>query len=116
MANINTHNDNQAGYSVKSYTLGFILSIIFTIIPFGVVNEKLFTNLTTIIVVFGCAIVQLFIQLVFFMHLNTESKPRYNSGFLLFTLLSLLILVIGTIWIMSSLAYKMHPVMHHMMH
>ena len=112
----NTHNDKALGYSAKSYTLGFILSIIFTIIPFGLVRESTFSNLTIILVVFGCAIVQLFIQLIFFMHLNTESKPRLNSGSLLFTIALLLIVVIGTIWIMASLAYRMHPMMNHMMH
>jgi len=112
----NTHNDKALGYSAKSYTLGFILSIIFTIIPFGLVRESSFSNLTIIMVVFGCAIVQLLIQLIFFMHLNTESKPRINSGSMLFIIVILFILVIGTIWIMSSLAYRMHPIMNHMMH
>lgn len=103
-------------YSTKSYTLGFVLSIIFTLIPFYIIKVSGLSNTLIIFIVFLSAIIQFFIQLFFFMHLGEEKAPKYNNGSLWFTLLTTLIFVIGTIWIMFSLSYRMHPIMNHMMH
>jgi cytochrome o ubiquinol oxidase operon protein cyoD len=100
-------------YSTKSYTLGFVLSIIFTLIPFYVIKVGGLSNTLIIICIFLSAIIQLFIQLFFFMHLGEEKGPKYNNGSLLFTILTTLIFVLGTIWIMFSLSYRMHPTMMH---
>lgn len=109
-----SHQHTENAYSVKSYSLGFILSIIFTIIPFYVVKSTDLSNLLMILIISVSAIIQLFIQLFFFMHINMEKKPRYNNGSLLFTIFTTLIFVIGTIWIMFSLSYRMHPKMPHL--
>lgn len=116
MSNVNNNSNHELGYSTKSYTIGFILSIVFTIIPFMAIKTNGLSNLSIIIIVFATAIIQLLIQLIFFMHLNAEKKPRYHSASFIFTMFLMLIVVIGSIWIMASLAYRMHPIMNHMMH
>jgi len=49
------------------------------------------------------AVIQMFVQLIFFLHLGKENKPRWNTLIFAFMLLVLLIVVLGTLWIMHSL-------------
>ena len=93
--------------SVKSYTIGFILSIILTVIPYFVVVNHMPPVGGIAITVLVLAVGQLFIQLVFFLHLSRSSEQRWNLITFLFTALILLILVIATIWIMWNLNYNM---------
>lgn len=93
--------------SVKSYTIGFILSIILTVIPYFIVVNHMMPVSGIAIAVVLLAVGQLFIQLVFFLHLNTSSEQRWNLITLLFTVLILFILVVGTVWIMWNLNYNM---------
>lgn len=93
--------------SVKSYISGFIISLILTIIPFVVVAEHLFSNLASYVTIGIFAVAQLFVQLVFFMHLSHKSKALWNLNVFLFTFLVVLILVMGSLWIMCNLSYFM---------
>jgi cytochrome o ubiquinol oxidase operon protein cyoD len=66
----------------------------------------------------GLAVVQLFVQLYFFLHMGDESKPRWNLMAFLFMLLVLVIVVFGSLWIMKNLDYHMSPsdTSNYMMH
>lgn len=55
----------------------------------------------------GFAISQLLVQLIFFLHLGRESKPRWNILVFLFAALVVLIVVVGSLWIMNNLDYHM---------
>lgn len=91
----------------KSYFIGFVLSIILTIIPYYlVVNHVLMPDMLYVLVLV-LAVGQLIIQVVFFLHLSVESKPRWNLIAFIFTLLVVCILVIGSIWIMHNLNVNM---------
>lgn len=91
----------------KSYIIGFILSIMLTIIPYSIVVNHLFTKTYIILSIVVLGVIQLLVQLVFFLHLSSESKPRWNLTAFLFTVLIVAILVIGAIWIMDNLDYNM---------
>jgi len=96
------HNDESHSHgSLKSYVLGFILSIVLTVIPLVAVLNNMFSKQATIVVILITAILQLLVQLLFFMHLREEEKPRYNLISLIFAILLLLTIVIGSIWIMT---------------
>ena len=55
----------------SSYILGFVLSIALTLIAYFLVVEKLFTSSELLIAVNSLAIIQLFVQLYFFLHFGT---------------------------------------------
>ena len=93
--------------TLKSYIIGFILSILLTVVPYLIVVNHVFTSSTVIASVVLLAILQLLVQLVFFLHLNTESKPRWNLTAFVFSALIVAILVAGTMWIMYHLDYNM---------
>jgi len=93
--------------SYQSYTVGFISSLLLTMLSFYLVAFSALPPQTMYIVVGAFAIIQLFVQLVFFLHLNTSSKGSWNLLSFLFTLVVVLVLVIGTLWIMYNLYDKM---------
>ncbi len=93
--------------NIKTYSIGFVLSIVLTIISFAFVTNKMMAGTSLILALLGFACLQLFVQLFFFLHLGQEEKPRWNLMLFLFTMLILLIIVLGSLWIMYNLDYNM---------
>ncbi|CAK9884108.1 MAG: Cytochrome bo(3) ubiquinol oxidase subunit 4 [Candidatus Erwinia impunctatus] len=93
--------------SVKSYMIGFILSIILTAIPFWMVMTGSAAKETLIGVVIVCAVVQVLVHLTYFLHLNTSPEERWNLVAIVFAALIVLIVVVGSLWIMWNLNYNM---------
>lgn len=89
----------------KSYVVGFVLSIITTLLAYFFVVNNVFTGQMAVYVVLAIAVVQLVVQMVFFLHLGRGS--RWKALTFYFTLLVVIIVVIGTIWIMNNLDYNM---------
>lgn len=92
--------------STASYSVGFVLSLIFTIIPYILVVNGYVVGWTLVWLLALFAATQLVVQLVFFLHFGREQKPRWNIVSTAFMLLLLLIVVIGSIWIMRNLHYN----------
>ncbi len=93
----------------NSYLTGFLLSVALTVVAFFMVAAKIFSGRVMMYIIVGLAVEQLLVQLVFFLHLHKESKPRWNLFIMLFMLLILAIVVIGSLWIMHHLNYNMMP-------
>ncbi|MCH9763162.1 MAG: cytochrome C oxidase subunit IV family protein [Gammaproteobacteria bacterium] len=53
------------------------------------------------------ALIQFFVQVVFFLHLNSHSNVSWSLISFLFTILMVAVLIIGTMWIMYNLYEKM---------
>jgi cytochrome o ubiquinol oxidase subunit IV len=93
--------------TVLSYTIGFVLSVALTLAAyFTFVNRSLPEPLLVTVIV-GLAIAQLLVQLIFFLHLGKESRPRWNLIVFMFMVLVLVIIVFGSLWIMNNLDYNM---------
>jgi cytochrome o ubiquinol oxidase operon protein cyoD len=101
------HDTNRG--TLASYVTGYIFSIYLTFAAYLMVYNHLFSNivLTTVIVIL--ALVQFIIQVVFFLHLGRETKPRWKLAVMLFMIMVVLILVGGSLWIMSNLNVRMTP-------
>ncbi len=99
--------------SLRTYVSGFILSIILTLTAFAFVylhvhsEHGTFSHHLLIPLIVVLAVAQLFVQLRFFLHVGRESKPRWNLMALIFAVIVVLIVVIGSLWIMSNLNYRM---------
>jgi cytochrome o ubiquinol oxidase operon protein cyoD len=93
--------------ALSSYITGFILSIALTIVPYFIVVHHTFGKLTLVLAVTFFGIGQLFVQVIFFLHLHKKSKLHWNMIVFLFTLLIVAFLVVGTLWIMYHLNYNM---------
>lgn len=95
--------------SLTSYTIGFILSLILTFVAYAAVVMHLLSTQYLIYLISLLALLQLMVQLVFFLHLFEEQKPRWNLVFFISTVGILLIVIVGSIWIMNHLNYNMSP-------
>ncbi|UJF35873.1 cytochrome o ubiquinol oxidase subunit IV [Paenibacillus hexagrammi] len=87
--------------SMKSYVIGFVLSIVLTIIPLVVVMNHMLTKTGTVFLILVMAVLQFVVQLFFFMHIREGENARWNVMALIFGLVILLTIVAGSIWIMT---------------
>jgi cytochrome o ubiquinol oxidase operon protein cyoD len=93
--------------AMRSYVIGFFLSVILTAIPYYLVVERVFDAATLFITIALLGVVQLIVQVIFFLHLHKKSKPHWNMIVFSFTLLIVAFLVIGSLWIMYHLNVNM---------
>ncbi|HEY0296453.1 MAG TPA: cytochrome o ubiquinol oxidase subunit IV [Bordetella sp.] len=106
------HAADSAGHgSLKSYIVGFALSIILTLISFWLVMSGSLTHDTAMTWVVVFAIAQLLVQLIFFLHLGTAKSQQQNTAIFLFTVLILAIAVGGSLWVMHNANVNMMPAM-----
>ena len=104
------HDHNAAGAShgnFKQYAVGFILSVILTVIPFGMVMAGGFSRSLLVTVIAITAVAQVLVQLVYFLHMNSSSEQRWNVIAFIYTILCIAILLVGSVWIMNYLHYNM---------
>lgn len=95
--------------TLKTYVTGFIWSIGLTLIAYALVVHHALSATTLTAAIIGLALVQFMIQLLFFLHLGRETKPRWKLFVFLFMVMVVLILVFGSLWIMNNLNYRMTP-------
>jgi cytochrome o ubiquinol oxidase operon protein cyoD len=93
--------------SVKEYVIGLLLSIALTALPFASLMFELFTGPVTLMIILLCAVAQIFVQLIFFLHMNSSSEQIWNTTSAVFIVLIVAILVVGSIWIMEHLNHNM---------
>lgn len=101
------HIENEMHGTLKSYVIGFILSIVLTLASFMLVSEQALAVGDLILTIVGLAVAQVLVQLFFFLHLGSDSKPYWNLTVFLFMLVIMVILVAGSLWIMYNLDYYM---------
>lgn len=104
----NTSHDSEHG-TVASYVVGFVLSLIFTFIPYYMVVNKTVSGSALLAAILGFALVQMFIQIFFFLHLGRGPKPFYNIVFFFATAITILVVVAGSVFIMNNLYHNMAP-------
>ncbi len=89
--------------SLKTYSAGFVLSLILTAIPFALVMSGAAAGSLVYIALVAAAVVQIVVHLVFFLHMNTSSDQYWNRVAFAYALVTLAILVGGSLWIMYHL-------------
>ena len=62
---------------------------------------------TTVVVIAVTAVLQILVQLVMFMHMNTKADEGWNVMSFVFTLTILVLVVGGSLWIMQHLHLNM---------
>jgi len=90
-----------------SYIVGFVISIILTLIAFMLVENKILPTAALVVTIVALAVIQLFIQLVFFLHITSGIGARWKVTTFVFAVVVVGILVGGSIWIMNNLNYNM---------
>lgn len=94
----------------RGYLIGFVASVILTAIPFWLVmTGALSSMVATAIVIFGLALVQVIVHVVFFLHLDARSEGGWTLIAFIFTAVIVIIAIAGSIWIMYHLDANMMP-------
>jgi cytochrome o ubiquinol oxidase operon protein cyoD len=99
------HSDKEHG--LRSYLTGFILALVLTAIPFGIVVSGSLPKTTTMAAIAVAAIAQVLVHLRYFLHLDLKSTPRENLLAIAFAGVLILIMVGGSLWIMFDLHARM---------
>ncbi|HKB59182.1 MAG TPA: cytochrome o ubiquinol oxidase subunit IV [Gallionellaceae bacterium] len=98
--------------SYRGNTIGFIISLLLTLASFGMVMSgklPVSISLTAIVIL---AILQLIAQMHFFLHLDSSPSQRWNVMVLIYTLIIIVFIVTGTLWIMYNTNIRMMPMLH----
>ncbi|WP_044268322.1 cytochrome o ubiquinol oxidase subunit IV [Pseudomonas fluorescens] len=104
MANAHSHDSHDSSHgSVKSYAIGFILSVILTLIPFGLVMYPTLPKSITLMIVLAFAVIQVLVHLVYFLHLDRSKEQRESVIAFVFAGLVIVLLVGLSLWIMFSI-------------
>lgn len=101
--------------SLKSYVIGFIASLVLTTTAFALVITQAVSGGTLFHILGALALVQALFQLLFFLHVGQEAKPRWETLTFCFMFAILLIITLGSLWIMNDLNERMMPDMTEMM-
>ena len=118
------HDDNMHEHhgSLRGYLTGFVLAAILTVIPFWLVMGHVMPNKQLLIlVILALAVVQIFVHIVYFLHLDTRSEAGWNMMAFIFTAVLVIIVLGASIWVMynenvnmmpMSPQYQQHPISH----
>jgi cytochrome o ubiquinol oxidase operon protein cyoD len=110
------HEDHANHGSLKSYAIGFVLSVILTAIPFWLVMGKVFDkSSSTAFVILGFAAVQIVVHMIYFLHMNTKVEGGWSMLALVFTVMVVGIMLSGSIWVMYHMNTNMMPGMNESM-
>jgi cytochrome o ubiquinol oxidase operon protein cyoD len=71
---------------------------------------------TTAIVVLGFAAVQVVVHMVYFLHMNNKAEGGWSMLSTMFTLVLLVIVLAGSIWVMYHMNKNMMPSMGNEVH
>lgn len=98
--------------TLRSYITGFALSVILTLCTFGGVwlhtytHHSFPTHPELMAIFVGLALLQLVVQLVYFLHIGSKHGAHWRVAVLGFAVFVVVVVVGGTLWIMSNLQYN----------
>lgn len=98
--------------SLSSRVIGFVASLVFTATAFLIFFRPEFFDLgmkMNILIVFILAMLQCTAQSIFFLNILSEKGPRWNLVVFASTISIIIIIIVGSIWIMNHLDYRMMP-------
>ena len=98
---------------LRSYHIGLALALILTAIAFGAVALSGFSRVVVLSLIAACALLQVIVHFRFFLLIDLSRQKREDLQLVLFSVLLLLILAGGTVWVLSDLSKRMMPVQSH---
>jgi cytochrome o ubiquinol oxidase subunit IV len=90
------------------YLTGIVLCALLTMMPFYIVMHSVLSRTNTLFAIYGFAILQFFVQVICFLRLNSKTEQgRTNIMAFIFTVIILVVVVGGSLWIMWNLNSRM---------
>ena len=95
----------------RDYMRGFILAVILTVIPFFLVMARPIESPGyTAAIVLICALAQILVHMIYFLHMNGRVEGGWTLLALVFTVIVVVITLAGSLWVMYHLNTNMMPV------
>jgi cytochrome o ubiquinol oxidase operon protein cyoD len=101
--------DTHAHGSMRSYVSGFILSVALTLASFGAVMSNIVPAGARLTLIVALCVAQLFVQLVYFLHLGSARSQRANTAIFACTTFLIAVVVAGSLWVMHNANVNMMP-------
>jgi cytochrome o ubiquinol oxidase subunit IV len=95
--------------SIGSYTFGFVASIALTLVAYFTATQDFAHGWALAGILLALASIQLWVQLVYFLHLGKGAGTRWNVTAFVYAAFMILIVGIGSLWIMDNLRYSHVP-------
>ncbi|KAA0892962.1 cytochrome o ubiquinol oxidase subunit IV [Pusillimonas sp. ANT_WB101] len=109
------HDDGHAPSTFRGYMTGFVLAVILTAIPFWLVMQGVIQSATTTaLVILGLGAVQIVVHMIYFLHMNTRSEGGWTLLALIFSVIFVVIILAGSMWVMYHMNTNMMPGSHNM--
>jgi cytochrome o ubiquinol oxidase operon protein cyoD len=94
---------------ISSYLIGLVLALVLTATSFYVASTSLLWGPGIAVGLVVLAIAQMGVHLVFFLHITSGPDNTNNVLALAFGVLIVVLIMVGTLWIMANLAANMGP-------
>ncbi len=112
-SNSNQHahaHEGEGGHGgLKSYLVGFVWAVILTVIPFGLAMSGFFPAGVTAAIAAILAVVQIWVHLRYFLHMDGSAAQRGNLLVFIATAVVMVVSIVGTVWVMYNMnANMMH--------
>ncbi|AZG16035.1 cytochrome o ubiquinol oxidase subunit IV [Cupriavidus pauculus] len=95
--------------SLRSHLIGYALSLVLTFLSFGAVMGRLLPPRAGLALIVALCVVQLLVQLVYFLHLGPRRGQRGNTAIFACTVGLIAIVVSGSLWVMHNANQNMMP-------
>ena len=93
--------------ALRFYVVGFVLAVLLTAVPFGLVATRVLEPAPTLVVIAVLAIAQIAVHLRYFLHVDLRPSSRPELLLLAFAALLIFIMIGGSLWIMFDLHERM---------
>ncbi|WP_313534820.1 cytochrome o ubiquinol oxidase subunit IV [Sphingomonas sp.] len=92
------------------YITGFLLSVVLTAIPFGIVMGGWVADTRVAVAICAAlAMVQIVVHMIYFLHMNSKSEQGWTLMALVFTAIIIVIALAGSLWVMYNMNLNMMP-------
>jgi cytochrome o ubiquinol oxidase operon protein cyoD len=110
------HGDaNHGGHgSLRDYVIGFALSVVLTAIPFWLVMARPLADGPTAAIILAFAAVQMVVHVIYFLHMSGRHEGGWTMMAMIFTVIIVVIMLTGSLWVMYHLNHNMMPMPHDM--
>ncbi|RUL77586.1 cytochrome o ubiquinol oxidase subunit IV [Dyella choica] len=94
---------------MKSYFVGFALSLALTAASFATIMSDIVPHSWRLGSMVALCVIQLLVQLAYFLHLGTGKSQAQNTAIFACTGLLIVIVVAGSLWVMHNANINMMP-------
>jgi cytochrome o ubiquinol oxidase operon protein cyoD len=106
---LHAHGDTHGHGTLRSYLIGFLLSVVLTAIPFWLVMTGALAPGWTAIIIMVLAVVQIAVHAACFLHVDTKAEGGWTLMTFLFTAVIVVLTIGGSVWIMYHTNTNMMP-------